>query len=62
MNKTKLSLMLAASMLATAGTASASDVDWVVAPYFWIPNIDADVSIKNDSNIHSSSERDSELN
>jgi DNA excision repair protein ERCC-2 len=28
---------------------------------FW-SNIDADVSIKNDSNIHSSSERDSELN
>ncbi|MBP6300106.1 MAG: hypothetical protein KA365_06825 [Arenimonas sp.] len=44
MNKTKLSLMLAASMFACAGTASASDVDWVVAPYFWIPNIDGDVS------------------
>lgn len=44
MNKTKLSLMLAASMLATAGTASASDVSWEVQPYLWLPNISADVS------------------
>jgi hypothetical protein len=44
MKKTKLSLMLAASMLATAGTASASDVDWIVAPYLWLPNISTDVS------------------
>lgn len=44
MTKTKLSLMLAASMFATAGTASASDIDWIVAPYAWIPNISADVT------------------
>lgn len=44
MNKTKLSLMLAASMLAIAGTASASDVSWEVQPYLWLPNISADVS------------------
>ncbi len=44
MNKTKLSLLLAASLLATAGTANASDVDWVVAPYFWLPTISADVT------------------
>ncbi|MBP7370675.1 MAG: hypothetical protein KA902_04475 [Arenimonas sp.] len=42
MNKTKLSLMLAASLLATAGTASAAD--WIVAPYVWVPNISADVT------------------
>ncbi len=42
MNKTKLSLMLAASMLASAGTASAAD--WIVAPYVWVPNISADVT------------------
>ena len=44
MNKTKLSLMLTASLFATAGTASANDVDWVVAPYFWIPNVQVDIS------------------
>ena len=44
MNKTKLSLILAASMFATVGTASANDVDWIVAPYVWVPNISADIS------------------
>lgn len=42
MNKTKLSLVLAASMLASAGTANAAD--WIVAPYFWIPTISGDVT------------------
>jgi hypothetical protein len=44
MNKTKLSLMLAASMFAAAGTASANDVDWIVAPYAWLPTISSDVT------------------
>lgn len=44
MNKTKLNLMLVATLFATAGTASANDVDWVVAPYIWLPNISADIS------------------
>ena len=49
MTKSKLSLMLAASMLATAGTASASDVDWIVAPYIWLPNISTDVTNIDDA-------------
>lgn len=44
MKKTKLSLMLAASMLATAGTANANDVDWIIAPYLWVPTVQADVN------------------
>ena len=49
MKKTKLSVLLAASMLATAGTANANDVDWIVAPYIWLSNISMDVSNLDDS-------------
>lgn len=44
MTKTKLNVMLAASLFASAGAASANDADWIIAPYFWIPNISADVT------------------
>lgn len=44
MTKTKLNLILAASLFATAGVASANDADWIIAPYIWLPNVSADVT------------------
>jgi hypothetical protein len=44
MTKTKLNLVLAASLFASAGAASANDADWIIAPYLWLPNISGDVT------------------